>query len=66
MDQEHFYTSPLINLLTMNDIARELGVSLETVKSILEKQRIAPTRRVGVVRLWDRRTVAALRERLRG
>ncbi len=60
VDQEHFYTSPLIGLLTMNDIAKRLGVQLEDVKRAIEKHRIAPKRRVGVVRLWDEAALRSL------
>lgn len=65
MDQEHFYTSPLIGLLTINDIAKRLGVQLESVKRTIEKHRIAPVRRAGVVRLWDEQAVRAIEKLLR-
>jgi hypothetical protein len=64
VDQEHFYTSPLIGLMTMNDIAIHVGVPLERVKAVIDKHRIAPARRVGVVRLWDAKGLREVKERL--
>ncbi len=65
MDQEHFYTSPLIGLLTMNDIAKRVGAQLEDVRRVIEKHRVAAARRVGVVRLWDERAAQIIAGHLR-
>ncbi len=61
MDQEAFFTSPLRDFVTLADMARELRVSLAVVKKLVEKNGIRPDRRHGVVRLWQRRDLEALR-----
>ena len=53
MDQEAFFTSPIAGLYTLNDLARQGGVPLAEVIARVEKLRIPPSKRRGVVRLWD-------------
>ncbi|MFT3787137.1 MAG: hypothetical protein QM770_13375 [Tepidisphaeraceae bacterium] len=64
MDQEEFFTSPLANLLTMNDIARRLEVPLATVKNVIEKHAIHATKRHGVIRLWHVSNIRLIRQYL--
>ncbi len=61
IDQEAFFTSPLRDYLTLADMARQLRVSLELVKKLVEKNNIRHARRHGVVRLWNRVDIDVLR-----
>lgn len=61
MDQEAFFTSPIASLYTLSDLARECGMSLEAMIARVEKLRLAPTKRRGVVRLWDDAALTLLR-----
>jgi hypothetical protein len=62
MDQEAFFTSPLRDYVTIADMARELRVSLESVKSLVERDGPRFSKRHGIVRLWKRRDIDIVRE----
>lgn len=62
MDQEAFFTSPLRDFVTLADMARELRVSLELVKNLVERNGPRFAKRHGIVRLWKRRDIEIVRE----
>ena len=62
MDQEAFFTSPLRDYVTLNDMARELGVTIALTKKLVEKNGLPANKRHGVVRLWKREDVEFLRQ----
>ena len=62
MDQEAFFTSPLRDYVTLADMARDLRVSISLVRRLLEHNGIRYERRHGVVRLWKRADLEALRK----
>ena len=61
MDQEAFFTSPLLDYVTLADMARQLRCSIQQVERLAEKNGLRPTRRNGVVRLWNRKDMERLR-----
>ena len=61
MDQEAFFTSPIAGLYTLNDLARRCDVPLQWMIARVEKLRVAPAKRRGVVRLWDDDALSLLR-----
>ena len=65
MDQEAFFTSPIAGLYTLNDLARECGVPLAEMIATVERLRLPPTKRRGVVRLWDDAALRVVRENLK-
>lgn len=62
MDQEAFFTSPLRDYVTLNDMAKELGVSISLMKRLVEKNGLRAAKRHGVVRLWKRSDIELLRQ----
>lgn len=60
MDQEAFFSSPVAGLYTLRDLAVIAGVSVEEMARRVEKRRVPPRRRHGVVRLWDETARAIL------
>lgn len=61
LDQEAFFTSPLRDYATLADMARELRVSIELMKKLVDKNGLHYAHRHGVVRLWNRRDLDTLR-----
>jgi DNA-binding transcriptional MerR regulator len=39
-------------LLTVSELAEQLGVSTHRLKYAIEQYKIEPTRRVGIIRVW--------------
>lgn len=44
---------PIPRLLTIGEIADELGVSMHRLKYAINQYKIAPDRRVGIIRVWS-------------
>lgn len=52
------------SVLTLGDIARELGEPEHRVKHIINSRRIEPVRRIGIIRLFPATAVGAVRQEL--
>ena len=52
------------DLLTVGDLAREFGVPIHKLKYAIEVYRIEPRQRAGILRLWSRDDLPAVRSAL--
>jgi hypothetical protein len=52
MDQELFFTSPVVGFFTLRDMAIMIGVPLHRVQAAVAELRISHARRHGIVRLF--------------
>jgi len=54
------------NLLTVSQIAEELGEPPQRVTYIIRKYRLKPVQRIGIIRLFDDRQVEVIKQGLYG
>lgn len=52
------------SLLTLGAIAKELGLRLHQAKYLMDNHAPPPARRMGIVRVWERSDLPALRKQV--
>lgn len=53
-----------LELLTLGQVAERLNVSIHRVKYAIEQSRIAPTARVGILRVWSEQALPRIQTAL--
>ena len=49
-----------MEIMTLGQIARKLGVPDHRIKYVVDRHRIEPRRRVGILRVWDEDAVSRI------